>query len=229
MIWVYYKAFNNDSRKRQKEAILAYLTQNGIDVSMCTTKRDTPYKTTHFDEMLKEACEGDVVICEKPCFFGVGMAQSIDNLRRLLTKGVRVYAVYYGKYVDESYVEALSMAQEVLRDCIEMDIHIEKQRDRGLREENGGYFDDMGVWREGCRKVYKPKVWMYDKVGKHTEQAMVRRQQPESLWIEMKICEGWTTNRIWKEYQDLRKVLPRDLWGNVSKSWINTRRLELIK
>jgi hypothetical protein len=97
-----------------------------------------------------------------------------------------------------------------------------------LKQEIGGYFED-GVWYEGQRKSYSPPHWAYHKSQHKVNVNLERRESPAVRWIDMKIMQAWTTERIWAEYKDLCKVMPDDVWEKYGKQWINRRRLELIK
>jgi hypothetical protein len=97
-----------------------------------------------------------------------------------------------------------------------------------LKQEIGGYFEE-GVWHEGQRKSYAPPHWAYHKSQHKVDVYLEKRESPAVRWIDMKIMQAWTTERIWAEYKDLCRVMPEDVWEKYGKQWINKRRLELIK
>ena len=87
---------------------------------------------------------------------------------------------------------------------------------------------DRAVAMYGCRKIDIVMDLCYCIDGGcnlHLE----RRESPAVRWIDMKIMQAWTTERIWAEYKDLCRVMPEDVWEKHGKQWINNRRLELIK
>jgi hypothetical protein len=106
----------------------------------------------------------------------------------------------------------------------------EVEHNKGVREVSGGYFDeDTGRWRQGTKKSYEPPSWAFIGQRSVDEARYARESSAASRWIDMKIMQAWTTERIWAEYKDLCKVMPDDVWEKYGKQWINNRRLELIK
>lgn len=180
-----------------------------------------------FEQMLAELGEGDCVYVYNPAIFGIGVEQAVENMRRVLERGATIRSVLFGS-IDKERADHIAIAGEIVRECCSIEQGQEYLRNKGLKQEVGGYFED-GVWYEGQRKSYAPPHWAYHKSQHKVNVHLERRESPAVRWIDMKIMQAWTTERIYKEYMDLCKVMPVDAWERVSKGWINTRRLELIK
>ena len=184
-------------------------------------------KMARFEQMLAEVSEGDCVYVYNPAIFGIGVEQAVENMRKVLERGARIESVLFGA-IDKERVDHIAIAGEVVRECCSIEQGQEYLRNKGLKQEIGGYFED-GVWYEGQRKSYAPPHWAYHKSQHKVNVHLERRESPAVRWIDMKIMQAWTTERIWAEYKDLCKVMPDDVWEKYGKQWINKRRLELIK
>jgi hypothetical protein len=180
-----------------------------------------------FEQMLAKLGEGDCVYVYNPAIFGIGVEQAVENMRRVLERGARIVSMLYGEITQER-ADHIAIAGEIVRECCSIEQGQEYLRNKGLKQEIGGYFEN-GVWHEGQRKSYAPPHWAYHKSQHKVDVHLERRESPAVRWIDMKIMEAWTTERIWAEYKDLCKVMPDDVWDKYSKQWINKRRLELIK
>ena len=182
---------------------------------------------TRFEQILAELGESDCVYVYNPAIFGIGVERAVEGMRRVLATGATIRSVLYGE-IDAEWVEQVEVAGEIVRECCSIEQGQEYLRNKGLKQEIGGYFED-GVWYEGQRKSYAPPHWAYHKSQHKVDVNLERRESPAVRWIDMKIMQAWTTERIWVEYKDLCRVMPEDVWEKYGKQWINTRRLELIK
>lgn len=180
-----------------------------------------------FEQMLAELQEGDCVYVYNPAIFGIGVEQAVENMRRVLDVGATIRSVLFGSITAER-ADHIAIAGEIVRECCSIEQGQEYLRNKGLKQEIGGYFED-GIWYEGQRKSYAPPHWAYHKSQHKVDVHLEKRESPAVRWIDMKIMQAWTTERIWAEYKDLCRVMPEDVWEKYSKQWINTRRLELIK
>lgn len=180
-----------------------------------------------FEQMLVELRDGDVVFVYNPAIFGIGVEQAVENMRKVLDAGATIRSVLFGTITAER-ADHIAIAGEIVRECCSIEQGQEYLRNKGLKQEIGGYFED-GVWYEGQRKSYAPPHWAYHKSQHKVDVHLERRESPAVRWIDMKIMQAWTTERIWAEYKDLCRVMPDDVWEKYSKQWINKRRLELIK
>ena len=180
-----------------------------------------------FEQMLAELGEGDTVYVYNPAIFGIGVEQAVENMRKVLDAGASIESVLFGS-IDNERADHIAIAGEIVRECCSIEQGQEYLRNKGLKQEIGGYFED-GVWYEGQRKSYAPPHWAYHKSQHKVNVHLERRESPAVRWIDMKIMQAWTTERIWAEYKDLCRVMPDDVWGKYGKQWINKRRLELIK
>lgn len=184
-------------------------------------------KMARFEQMLAELQSGDTIFVYNPAIFGIGVEQAVENMRRVLAKEARIESVLFGA-IDKERADHIAIAGEIVRECCSIEQGQEYLRNKGLKQELGGYFED-GVWHEGQRKSYKPPHWAYHKSQHKVDVHLERRESPAVRWIDMKIMQAWTTERIWAEYRDLCRVMPEDVWEKYGKQWINMRRLELIK
>ena len=184
-------------------------------------------ETRRFEQMLAELGESDCVYVYNPAIFGIGVEPAVENMRKVLDIGARIESVLFGS-IDKERADHIAIAGEIVKECCSIEQGQEYLRNKGLKQEIGGYFED-GVWYEGQRKSYKPPHWAYHKSQHKVDVHLERRESPAVRWIDMKIMQAWTTERIWAEYKDLCRVMPEDAWEKISKQWINKRRLELIK
>lgn len=182
-------------------------------------------KTERFEQMLAELSECDTVFVYNPAIFGIGVEQAVENIRAVLAKGVAIRSVLYGD-ISEEWADQIEVAGEIVRECCYIEQDQEYHRNKGIKEEVGGYFED-GIWYNGQRRAYRPPSWAWKRAQRKVDKAQELRNRAIVMWIDMKIMQAWTTERIWAEYKDLCKVMP-DL-DRIGKQWINTRRLELIK
>ena len=180
-----------------------------------------------FEQMLAELQEGDTIFVYNPAIFGIGVERAVENMRRVLDAGATIRSVLYGEITKER-TDHIEVAGEIVRECCSIEQGQEYLRNKGLKQEVGGYFED-GVWYEGQRKSYAPPHWAYHKSQHKVNVHLEKRESPAVRWIDMKIMQAWTTERIWAEYKDLCRVMPDDAWEKYGKQWINKRRLELIK
>lgn len=213
--------------KEQNEAILDTFASEWNNPIFCKRYAEKRLKMGCFEQMLVELQEGDAVYVYNPAIFGIGVEQAVENMRKVLATGARIESVLFGS-IDKERADHIAIAGEIVRECCSIEQGQEYLRNKGLKQEIGGYFED-GVWHEGQRKSYKPPHWAYHKSQHKVDVHLERRESPAVRWIDMKIMQAWTTERIWAEYKDLCRVMPEDVWGKYSKQWINKRRLELIK
>ena len=213
--------------EKQNKAILDTFASEWDNPPNAKRYAENRLKMTRFEQMLAELHEGDCVYVYIPAIFGIGVERAVEGMRRVLERGAAIRSVLYGE-IDAEWVEQVEVAGEIVRECCSIEQGQEYLRNKGLKQEIGGYFED-GVWYEGQRKSYAPPHWAYHKSQHKVDVNLERRESPAVRWIDMKIMQAWTTERIWAEYKDLCKVMPDDVWEKYSKQWINKRRLELIK
>lgn len=210
----------------QFRAILDAFASDWDNPSLYKRYAEKRLEMTRFEQMLAELNEGDCVYVYNPAIFGIGVEQAVENMRRVLERAP-IRSVLFGA-IDKERADHIAIAGEIVRECCSIEQGQEYLRNKGLKQEVGGYFED-GVWYEGQRKSYKPPHWAYHKSQHKVDVHLERRESPAVRWIDMKIMQAWTTERIWAEYKDLCRVMPEDVWEKYGKQWINTRRLELIK
>ena len=215
---------------KQNKAILAHFASEWDNVSQVKRYAESRLKMAHFEQMLDAIVDGDIVYCYSPSVFGIGVEQCCESIRALHKRGALIRSVVYGA-IEETDVCAIEIAGEIIRECCSIEQMVEAERNKGVVAVSGGYFDEgTGQWREGRKKVYEPPQWSFISQRKADKARCVRESSASRKWIEAKIMDAWTTNMIWKEYQVIAKAVGDEvLWERVSKSWINTRRLELIK
>lgn len=211
----------------QFRAILDAFASEWDNPSPCKRYTEHRLKTERFEQMLAELQSGDTIFVYNPAIFGIGVEQAVENMRRVLDEGATIRSVLYGN-ITLQRADHIAIAGEIVRECCSIEQGQEYLRNKGLKQEVGGYFEN-GVWHEGQRKSYKPPHWAYHKSQHKVDVNLERRESPAVRWIDMKIMQAWTTERIWAEYKDLCRVMPEDVWEKYGKQWINTRRLELIK
>ena len=224
--YIYTRPTYSTTGAKQNKAILGHFANEWNNLSSCKRYSENRLKMRQFEQMLAQLGDGDIVYCDNPAIFGIGVEACIKNMRKVLATGARIRSVVCGE-VDAQRVAYISVCGAVVRECQAIERGQEVERNRGVRIETGGYFKD-GVFREGMRRTHAPTHWTYMSQRKMDE-ALERRESPAAMWIDMKIMQAWTTERIWAEYKDLCKVMPDDVWEKYGKQWINTRRLELIK
>lgn len=213
--------------EKQNKAILGTFSREWDKYSQPKRYAENRLKMARFEQMLAELGESDCVYVYNPAIFGIGVEQAVENMRRVLDAGATIRSVLYGA-IDKERADHIAIAGEIVRECCSIEQGQEYLRNKGLKQEIGGYFED-GVWYEGQRKSYSPPHWAYHKSQHKVDVHLERRESPAVRWIDMKIMQAWTTERIWAEYKDLCKVMPEDVWEKYAKQWINKRRLELIK
>lgn len=213
--------------EKQNKAILDTFASEWSKYSHPKRYAENRLKMARFEQMLAELGDGDTVYVYNPAIFGIGVEQAVENMRRVLGTGSRIESVLFGVITQER-ADHIAIAGEIVRECCSIEQGQEYLRNKGLKQEIGGYFED-GVWYEGQRKSYKPPHWAYHKSQHKVDVHLDRRESPAVRWIDMKIMQAWTTDRIWAEYKDLCRVMPEDVWEKYGKQWINKRRLELIK
>lgn len=215
------------SGEKQNKAILEHFASEWDNLSPPKRYAEQRLKMCQFRAMIKRMRDGDVVFVYTPAVLGIGVEACVESIRDILAKGVRIVSVLYG-VIDDACANHIEVAGNIVRDCCEIERVEERLHNRGLREAYGGYFED-GVWHEGQRKSYAPPYWAYRKSKYKVDKSKDRRESATVRWIDIKIAQGWTTERIWAEYQDLKRAMPKDMWESIGKQWINVRRLELIK
>ena len=225
--YIYTRPTYHITGEKQNKAILDTFSSEWDKHSQPKRYAENRLKMARFEQMLAELQEGDCVYVYNPAIFGIGVEQAVENMRKVLERGASIRSVLYGAITAER-VDHIEVAGEIVRECCSIEQGQEYLRNKGLKQEVGGYFED-GVWSEGQRKSYKPPHWAYHKSQHKVDVNLERRESPAVRWIDMKIMQAWTTERIWAEYKDLCKVMPDDVWEKYGKQWINKRRLELIK
>ena len=215
------------SGEKQNKAILDTFASKWSDSSQPQRYAENRLKMSRFEQMIADLQSGDCVFVYSPAIFGIGVESCVENIRKVLDKGARIESVLYGSITRER-ADHIEVAGEIVRECCDIERAQEIAYNRGLKEEVGGYFEN-GVWYNGQRKSYTPPHWAYHKSQRNVDIAQEKRDSPCVRWIDLKIMQGWTTERIWAEYRDLSKVMPEDAWTKVATQWINKRRLELIK
>ena len=226
MNYIYTRPTYHISGEKQNKAILDTFACEWANSPNAKRYAEKRLEMRRFEQMLAELGEGDCVYVYNPAIFGIGVEQAVENMRRVLERAP-IRSVLYGN-ITLQRADHIAIAGEIVRECCSIEQGQEYLRNKGLKQEVGGYFED-GIWYEGQRKSYKPPHWAYHKSQHKVDVNLERRESPAAMWIDMKIMQAWTTERIWAEYKDLCKVMPEDAWNKYSKQWINKRRLELIK
>ena len=226
-IVIYTRPTYHITGEKQNKAILDTFACEWDKHSHPNRYAENRLKMARFEQMLAALGEGDCVFVYNPAIFGIGVEQAVENMRKVLERGARIESVLFGS-IDKERADHIAIAGEIVRECCSIEQGQEYLRNKGLKQEIGGYFED-GVWYEGQRKSYSPPHWAYHKSQHKVDVNLERRESPAVRWIDMKIMQAWTTERIWAEYKDLCRVMPDDVWEKYGKQWINTRRLELIK
>jgi hypothetical protein len=229
MNYIYTRPTLTLTAQKQNEAILAHFASEWHNYPKPQRYTENRLKMERFKQMLAQADSGDVVYCYDPAIFGIGVGQCCESLRALLQKGAQVRSVMYGT-IEETDVCAIEIAGDIVRECCAIERMREIEHNKGVREVSGGYFDeDTGRWRQGTKKTYEPPKWAFIGQRSVDEARFARESSNARRWIDAKIMDAWTTERIWKEYKVLCSILEEDVWERVSKGYVNTRRLELIK
>lgn len=223
--YIYTRSTYIMSSGKQNEAILEHFATEWNESSQPKRYTEKRLKIAHYQRMLKILGNGDIVYCYNPAIFGIGVDACVKNIRKVLAKGARIKSVLFGE-ISEEWANQMQVAGEIVRECCEIECQEEERRNRGVCVDLGGYFKD-GIWYEGESKVYRPPFWAWQEGQCAEDKALDLREMSAMRWIDMKIMQAWTTERIWKEYCDLRKAFPN--CKDISKGWINSRRLELIK
>ena len=227
MNYIYTRPTYHITGEKQNKAILDTFSSEWDNLSPPKRYAEKRLEMRRFEQMLAELQDGDAVFVYNPAIFGIGVEQAVENMRRVSERGARIESVQFGN-IDKERADHIAIAGEIVRECCSIEQGQEYLRNKGLKQEVGGYFED-GVWYEGQRKSYKPPHWAYHKSQHKVDVHLERRESPAVRWIDMKIMQAWTTERIWAEYKDLCRVMPDDVWEKYSKQWINKRRLELTK
>lgn len=213
--------------EKQNKAILDTFASERGKYSQPKRYAEKRLEMRRFEQMLAELQEGDTIFVYNPAIFGIGVEQAVENMRKVLDAGATIRSVLFGAITTER-ADHIAIAGEIVRECCSIEQGQEYLRNKGLKQEIGGYFED-GVWYEGQRKSYAPPHWAYHKSQHKVNVNLERRESPAVRWIDMKIMQAWTTERIWAEYKDLCRVMPEDVWEKYGKQWINKRRLELTR
>ena len=229
MQYIYTRPTHTTTAKAQNELIIECFKSEWSDMSLIVFCVENRLKTNKFERMLSQLGDGDVVYCCNPAIFGIGVEECAENIRKILTTGARIESVVFGS-IDDKWSERLEVAGEIVRECCSIERTREIAHNKGVREVAGGYFDeDTGLWRQGTKKSYEPPHWAFVGQRNADEARYARESSAARRWIDKKIMEAWTTEKIWKEYRCLCKVLEENVWERVGKQWINVRRLELTK
>lgn len=229
MNYIYTRPTYHITGDKQNKAILDTFSCEWNKYSQPKRYAETRLKMARFEQMLAELHEGDCVYVYNPAIFGIGVEEAVENMRRVLGTGSRIESVLFGAITKER-ADHIAIAGEIVRECCSIERTREIAHNKGVREVAGGYFDeDTGLWRQGQKKSYEPPHWAF--IGqKNTDEARFARESSAARrWVDMKIMQAWTTERILAECRDLAKVLPEDVWEKITKQWINVRRLELTK
>ena len=225
--YIYTRPTYHISGEKQNKAILDTFACEWGNSSNAKRYAEKRLEMARFEQMLAGLQNGDAVYVYNPAIFGFGVEQAVENMRKVLDVGATIRSVLFGAITTER-ADHIAIAGEIVRECCSIEQGQEYLRNKGLKQEIGGYFED-GIWYEGQRKSYAPPHWAYHKSQHKVDVHLERRESPAVRWIDMKIMQAWTTERIWAEYKDLCKVMPDDAWEKYGKQWINKRRLELIK
>lgn len=229
MNYIYTRPTYHITGEKQNKAILDTFACEWDKYSQPKRYAENRLKMARFEQMLSQVESGDVVYCYDPAIFGIGVAQCCESLRNLLRKGVQVRSVLYGR-IEETDVCAIEIAGEIVRECCVIERMREVEHNKGVREVSGGYFDeDTGRWRQGTKKSYEPPSWAFIGQRSVDEARYARESSAARRWIDAKIMDAWTTERIWKEYRCLCEIMEEDIWERLSKQYVNVRRLELTK
>lgn len=225
--YIYTRPTYSTTGAKQNKAILEHFACEWSNPPNAKRYAEKRLEMKRFEQMLAELGEGDCVYVYNPAIFGIGVERAVESMRMVLDRGARIESVLFGAITKER-ADHIAIAGEIVRECCSIEQGQEYLRNKGLKQEIGGYFED-GIWYEGQRKSYKPPHWAYHKSQHKVDVNLDRRESPAVRWIDMKIMQAWTTERIWAEYKDLCRVMPDDVWEKYGKQWINKRRLELIK
>lgn len=229
MQYIYTRPTETITAKAQNERIVEHFKSEWSDTSIIVFYGENRLKTSKFEQMLSLIGYGDVVYCYNPAVFGIGVGVCAENIAKLLDKGARIESVVCGT-IDYAWIDKLRVAGDIVRECCAIERTREIAHNKGVREVSGGYFDeDTGQWRQGRKKVYEPPHWAFIGQRNADEARFARESSAARRWIDMKIMEAWTTEKIWKEYRCLCDVMEENVWERVGKQWINVRRLELTR
>lgn len=224
---IYLRSTYKSSEHTQYKTILASFSHEWTDNSFIKRYVERRLETYQFEKMLGRLEQGDCVYVCNPAVFSIGVERVVEAIRAILDKGAIIRSALFGEITHDK-ADLILIAGEVVRECCEIDRRQEMMHNRGVMLEVGGYFED-GIWYEGQRKAYEPPRWAWHQTQRNVDIAQEKRENPAVRWIDMKIMQAWTTERIWAEYRDLCKIMPSDAWEKYGKQWINNRRLELIK
>lgn len=213
------------SGDKQNKAILEHFATEWDKYSQPNRYAEKRLEMSRYEQILAESQSGDVIYVYNPAIFGIGVEASVENIRKVLAKGVRIKSVLFGE-INEEWANQMQVAGEIVRECCHIEQEQEREYNRGMRASIGGYLEN-GIWHNGRRKSYRPPSWSWNVAQRKVDIAQELRNRPAVMWIDMKIMQAWTTERIWAEYKDLRKVMPE--LDKIGKQWINKRRLELTK
>ncbi len=229
MKYIYTRPTYHITGDAQNKAILDTFAGEWNKCSQPKRFAENRLKTSKFEALLDMLNEDYVVYCYDPAIFGIGVEQAVENMRKVLSRGATIRSVLYGA-IEETDVCAIEIAGEIVQECCAIERMREVEHYKGVREVSGGYFDEStGRWRQGKKKSYEPPHWAF--IGQRaSDEAIFRRDSSNARrWIDAKIMDAWTTDRIWAEYKVLCSILDEDVWERVGKQYVNTRRLELTK
>ena len=223
--YIYIRPTYSHSGKSQNKAILDTFFSEQGDLSEIKRYTERRLEIRRFECLLNDTQSGDYIYVHSPAIFGIGVERAVENIRKVLAKGAKIWSVLYGE-INEEWASQIEVAGNIVRECCEIDRYVDDAYHKGVREDVGGYFED-GVWYYGQRKSYEPPYWAYHKSQRKVDVSNEMRESAAARWVDMKIMQAWTTERIYSEYMDLRKVMPD--WGKLSKQWINMRRVEITR
>ena len=200
MHYIYTRPCYKFNGEEQFRAILDTFSCEWDNVPQPKRYAESRLKMARFEQIFDALVEGDVIFVYNPAIFGIGVEQAVENMRKVLERGAKIESVLFGVITTER-ADHIAIAGEIVRECCSIEQGQEYLRNKGLKQEVGGYFED-GVWYEGQRKSYAPPHWAYHKSQHKVNVNLERRESPAVRWIDMKIMQAWTTERIWAEYKD---------------------------
>lgn len=190
--------------------------------------KETRTKTEKLEKLLDQVRSDDVVYCYTPAVFDLGVERCVKTLRTLLDKGVRVRSVVYGD-VTEEMLTNISLTGEIVRECFAIESHYINESAKGAVAQRGKYFYN-GRWHIGKNYLKRAPDWAFSDLQNKLHNSLIHNEvSPARMWIEAKILQGEKTETIWNEYRLLCKVLDEEHWERLARTWIATRRSQILK
>lgn len=226
-IYVYIRKTPHCSKRVQEDNIREYIESQEIETSSISYHTDYESRSREWNNIMRRIMSGDEIICYQPSVLGRDLGEVIENLYEVINMGVKIRCTLYDTYISLTFLRALEQAREVLKDCEAKFIAKQQEIDRGLREEHGDIMIDGKIVKGSMTHKVQDWAWGVKRKDLH----ILRREKVSTQWIDYKIItDAWTTDKIYREYNILSKMLPSDIWEEkVTKWWINNRRLELTK